>query len=131
MTTRLIYTLIFLSLISCQSKVDYEPMGAYRYDITNDSVFKLSVFSANSYGYSIGDLNYNGCGIRILDTDTLSINGDYIVAMKPIASVSVVDDGVDYVQKKALDVILKNVAITDSIYIYALHPKGAYRLMLP
>lgn len=117
-------------------KLHYQYVGSYNYEILNDSLDNCYL-SPNSYGYIIGDLNLDSCGIKILHTGSLDKSDEYIISFNhPVKSIyndsdRIRGEGQEHMKKQPLDIILDTSKTTDSIYIYRLEPKGKYRLLLP
>src|SRR4051812_3528779 len=61
-------------------KVQYEYVGSYNYEVSNDLLDNCCL-SPDSYGYDIGDLNLDSCGIKILHADSLDKSGEYIISL--------------------------------------------------
>lgn len=126
-------------LLSCGAKtVNYKYVGCYQYVIINDSLHQNNSFlSPDSYGYVIGNLDFTGCGIKILNIEKLNLNDEYIITINhPIEQVHtdsnrIKGEGQEHLKKKPLDIQLNSTKTTDSVYIYRLKPKGKYRLMIP
>lgn len=137
---RLIALVIMVICMSCKSnyKVNYKYIGSYKYEIFDDSLFKdNSYLSPDSYGYVIGDLDFNSSGIKLLNINNLNPNDEYILTMNhPIEKILMDSDlikgeGQEHIKKIPLDIRLNQSINSDSIYIYKLKPKGKYRLLLP
>lgn len=134
---QLFFLFFLMVLVSCKNQVDYNLIGKFEYKVVNDSLhINNSYLSPHSYGYAIGNLDFEACGIKISNIDTLNPGYDYITSLKPIVAVSddsdkIKGEGMEYLDKKPLEITLKDVAVTDSVYIYRLQPKGKYRLLLP
>lgn len=131
-------TLSLLTFVSCniQSSAEYQFIGKFNYQITNDSLFSNTYLSPESFGYLIGDLNIQGIkinGIENLKKD----NSDFIISLNyPISEVLnnsdlIQNEGMEHIKKKPLEIRKDLSRKTNDVYIYKLSEKGKYRLLLP
>jgi hypothetical protein len=131
-------TLSLLTFVSCniQSSAEYQFIGKFNYQITNDSLFSNTYLSPESFGYLIGELNIQGIkinGIENLKKD----NSDFIISLNyPISEVLnnsdlIQNEGMEHIKKKPLEIRKDLSRKTNDVYIYKLSEKGKYRLLLP
>lgn len=91
-------------------KLQYEYVGSYNYEVLNDSLDNCCL-SPDSYGYAIGDLNLDSCGIKILEADNLDKSDEYIISFNhPIKKIETDSDrikgeGQEHLKKEPLDII--------------------------
>ena len=129
--------LIVISFVyhSCVSQnAEYQYVGKYEYEITNDSLFQ-NTYLHDSFGFLIGDLKIQG--LKIKGIESLPSDTDYIVSLHhPLKNVyvnsqQIESEGQEHLVKKPLDIIQNKNESSHHVYLYRLGVKGKYRLLLP
>lgn len=125
--------MISFLLFSCNKYADYKCVGEFDYVIENQSSFQ-NTYLYNSYGYVIGDLNIPG--LKIIGIKNLSESREYVITFNyPVKSMMTRSDKIRgeglNMNKKPLEVILRETDKKEKVFIYQLDKKGVYRLLLP
>lgn len=110
------------------TRIEYEFVGKYEYEIVDESQFE-GTFLFESYGYVIGDVDI--VGLKIEGADNLNKSTDYLISFEyPVARIYESLDGVAY-PKTPIEASQELDKKTSHVYIYDLKIKNKYRLRLP